>query len=234
MEDTSASASTSASVTADSQRPPLQSHLFPSFSALNIHGDADKNNKNSSRLKRTKARAHKLRNKLHEWEDKSPLGLPRAMPDMRFEQSYLATIRGFMHELQPEEGEEEKRAVREDRHGTDDHDAEGEKTEGGREKEHRVVATVSRTSEPELWLGNLKVEWYPLLWVTFRDQIISPLVQGTVWGLAGLALAQTRSFMMERRRLSAQHAPSHRSSASKGSSSSVGKSLLQALGLGRR
>ncbi|CAD6916298.1 unnamed protein product [Tilletia controversa] len=227
----------------DSQRPPLQSALFPSFSALNIHDDNDKKNK---RLARTKARAHKIRTKLHEWEDKSPLGaLPRAMPDMRFEQSYLATIRGFVHELTPEEGEQEKRAVREDRHGSHPDPADGaeeeekKKTRKGGAKgddEHKVVATVSRTSEPELWLGNLKIEWYPLLWVTFRDQIVSPLVQGAVWGIAGLALAQTRAFMLDRRRIST---PGYQAghggpSAGKTTTPSVGRSLLQALGLGRR
>lgn len=30
----------------------------------------------------------------------------------------------------------------------------------------------------------------PLLYVTFRDQLLSPLVQGAVWGVVGLCLTQ--------------------------------------------
>lgn len=30
----------------------------------------------------------------------------------------------------------------------------------------------------------------PLLYVTFRDQLLSPLVQGAMWGIVGLCLTQ--------------------------------------------
>jgi len=194
---------TMAADTSNQQHAALQAHLFPSFSALDIQANA----KQRGRLNKTKMRAHKLRNRLHQWEDKleektpfkGALGLPRAMPDMRFEQSYLATIRGFVHELRPEESTDEKRAVEQAR-GKD-----GAPSDLAEEitttKPPKVVATLHRTPEPELWVGNLKVDWYPLFWVTFRDQVMSPLVQGTVWGLAGLVLAQVRTLIFANRRI---------------------------------
>ncbi|KAK0519784.1 hypothetical protein OC835_007418 [Tilletia horrida] len=253
------------SVMAESSQPhaALQSHLFPSFSALSIHDAAgahgksrNSNSSKKSRLQRTKVGAHKLRTKLHEWEEKleqethirAPLGLPRAMPDMRFEQSYLATVRGFVHELRPEDTAEEKHAVLESRAEGDappDEAIFNEKQGSGNSDEERlpkVVATVTRTPEPELWLGNLKIDWYvlsryPLVWVTFRDQVVSPLIQGTVWGLAGLMFAQTRAFILDQRRLARQASAAGGHAATGGKraeKAGPGVSLLRALGLGRR
>ncbi|CBQ67512.1 conserved hypothetical protein [Sporisorium reilianum SRZ2] len=101
------------------------------------------------------------------------------LPDLRFEQSYLATIRGFLHEDTPQ------------------HDAD--------EKHHRVDVTHSAVrDEHELWLGNLRVEWFPILYVTLRDQLVSPLIQGAVWGLGGLLLAQVRQFVAARAKTGGQ------------------------------
>ncbi|KAK0547635.1 hypothetical protein OC846_004775 [Tilletia horrida] len=161
-----------------SQRIPQ--HLFPSFSALNIHADNEQHpqGRRSGRreriARRAKAQAHKIRTQLHSLEDQiehvadehhlpSPLGgLPRAMPDMRFEQSYLATIRKFVHELTPEEGEAEKLAVAQGdvQPGTSDDvgvtDSMTEKHT--QDSAPKVVATLTKTPEPELWLGNLKID----------------------------------------------------------------------------
>lgn len=64
------------------------------------------------------------------------------LPDLRFEQSYLATIRVFLHEEHPS------------RDSVDD--------EGNVEKDHHHKVTVTHSKvkhEHELWLGNLRVEW---------------------------------------------------------------------------
>lgn len=61
------------------------------------------------------------------------------LPDLRFEQFYLATIRGFLHEDQP--SNPPKDADEKDHH-------------------RKVDVTQSEVKdEHELWLGNLRVEW---------------------------------------------------------------------------
>lgn len=75
------------------------------------------------------------------------------LPDLRFEQSYLATIRGFLHEERPSSGSDdksdtfdEKRYLQVDGVSEDHH--------------HKVEITHSKAKdEHELWLGNLRVEW---------------------------------------------------------------------------
>ena len=73
-----------------------------------------------------------------------------AIPDMRFEQSFLASIRGFVHEVEHDTAEELKGERRE---------GSGEKPKKHGEKKRNIVATRSRTGEPELWLGRLRIEW---------------------------------------------------------------------------
>lgn len=71
------------------------------------------------------------------------------LPDLRFEQSYLATIRNFLHEEQPSSSnhhdESEKQPSSAD--AEEDHHHKVELTHGKAEGDH------------ELWLGNLRVEW---------------------------------------------------------------------------
>ena len=92
-----------------------------------------------------------------------------ALPDLRFEQSYLATIRSFLHERHPsspnspnnDDDDEEPSSPHNEKH-TPDHDV---------DHHHKVEITRSNaTNQYELWLGNLRVEWYvplpPLLFPT--------------------------------------------------------------------
>lgn len=39
----------------------------------------------------------------------------------------------------------------------------------------------------------------PLLYITLRDQLVSPLVQGALWGLAGLSFGHIKAFLASRR-----------------------------------
>ncbi|KAJ9477053.1 hypothetical protein PHBOTO_000721 [Pseudozyma hubeiensis] len=145
-------------------------------------------------------------------EDALTSKLP-TLPDLRFEQSYLATIRNFLHEEQP---------------SSSNHHDESEKQpsthDSGEDHHHKVELTHGKAGgDHELWLGNLRVEWFPILYVTVRDQLLSPLVQGAVWGLGGLLLTQFRQYL----------------SASKASRSAKGArggtpSILRSLGLGKR
>lgn len=113
----------------------------------------------------------------------SPLSLvPSVIPDLRFEQSYLASIRPFIHELTHEEAEQQKQRVlgekrgsgTEPRHGgdgdgDDDDDATpwivtGEKGEALGEKQGGSSVTKAKRpswhhGEPELWIGRLRIDW---------------------------------------------------------------------------
>ena len=66
------------------------------------------------------------------------------LPDLRFEQSYLATIRGFLHEDRPEDS-------------SSSGDAEKGNVEGEDEEDHHHKAAITHSksgnNEHELWLG---------------------------------------------------------------------------------
>lgn len=75
------------------------------------------------------------------------------LPDLRFEQSYLATIRNFLHEDKPTSSSpDEPSKFNEKQDGTD------EKGEDRHDKVE-VARSNAEQSEHELWLGNLRVEW---------------------------------------------------------------------------
>lgn len=73
-----------------------------------------------------------------------------SIPDMRFEQSYLASVRGFVHEYDLDSADEMKKEQK----------AGKEKSNGLEEKEApAVTSTRSRKGEPEIWLGRLRIQW---------------------------------------------------------------------------
>jgi hypothetical protein len=72
-----------------------------------------------------------------------------AIPDLRFEYSYLKNIQPF---------------VKIKRVATRAHAREGE-------------VEVAEESPREI----IEIEWGKVLWITLRDQVISPLLQGTLW-----------------------------------------------------
>ena len=86
--------------------------------------------------------------------------LPRrvpAVPDLRFEQSYLSSIRPFVH-VERSFGE------------TDAVDTKGK----GKEKAADVTPDAHVSTEV------ITIRWGRVAWITTRDQIISPLLQGAV------------------------------------------------------
>lgn len=175
-----------------------------------------------------------------------------ALPDLRFEQSYLATIRSFLHERHPSsltspnsDDDDEEPSSPHNEKQTPDHDV---------DHHHKVeIARSNATNQYELWLGNLRVEWYvpppllvhavrrtyadersncvrirfPIFYVTVRDQLLSPLVQGAVWGLGGLLLTQLRQYISARAKGAGLSKPATATKASSGS-------VLRSLGLNKR
>jgi len=112
------------------------------------------------------------------YQDRSPRSRPLlpAIPDLRFEQSYLKSIKTFIH---VEEDSEELRVVDEKRKGK-------AKAEHSQDQNTRVDATFRRDVTPIVdSLHHLVgIEWGNVFWVTTRDQVISPLLQGALWGVA--------------------------------------------------
>ncbi|PWN87363.1 hypothetical protein FA10DRAFT_213621, partial [Acaromyces ingoldii] len=96
-----------------------------------------------------------------------------SIPDMRFEQSYLASIRSLIHEVSTTEAADDLKR----KSGFDN-----EKVDGN----------------PEIWLGRLRIEWWSLLYLTVRDQILSPVIQGAVFAVGGIALGHVRAFIVAR------------------------------------
>ncbi|PIL23527.1 hypothetical protein GSI_14839 [Ganoderma sinense ZZ0214-1] len=91
------------------------------------------------------------------------------VPDMRFEYSYLRSVRQYVQLERPsasEKGKEKAADV-----------GDGEEQEGEQEQ-----------GQEEGQLGTreiMQVQWGRILWITTRDQVISPLLQGALWGVAG-------------------------------------------------
>ncbi|CDO70512.1 hypothetical protein BN946_scf184569.g55 [Trametes cinnabarina] len=88
------------------------------------------------------------------------------VPDLRFEYSYIRSVAPYIHvdrtsskpssQLTSEKGKE--RALPD-----------------GELDEVRVKTAVARATEI------VRVDWGQVLWITTRDQIISPLLQGALW-----------------------------------------------------
>lgn len=74
-----------------------------------------------------------------------------AVPDLRFEQSYMRSVKPYIH-LEP-------------------------RPEG--HPSHAVKLDVIPVVDSERQIARL--EWGQLIWVTTRDQVISPFLQGALW-----------------------------------------------------
>ncbi|KAK7681370.1 hypothetical protein QCA50_015461 [Cerrena zonata] len=123
-----------------------------------------------------------LHNDFHEpWGDHAHHHQRRriaAVPDLRFEQSYLRSIRPYVR-VEPISTE----VLSKDEKG---------KGVAGPEDDHDSSSKIVIRKEEDI-----RIQWASVLWVTTKDQIISPLLQGALWGIAGYylqpALATLRS-----------------------------------------
>lgn len=81
-----------------------------------------------------------------------PFPMLKTLPDLRFEQSYLASIKGYVHELDKEAADD----IKEERQ--DEKDAE-KGNESSDEQPHHIMKSQDPKGEHELWLGSLRIEW---------------------------------------------------------------------------
>ncbi|KAH9941594.1 uncharacterized protein BXZ73DRAFT_88105 [Epithele typhae] len=86
------------------------------------------------------------------------------VPDLRFEYSYTRSVAPYVKLDYPSPSATERSK--------------------GKEK---ATDTVEGAGEAAATVGTevVQVQWGNVLWVTMRDQVISPLAQGALWGVAG-------------------------------------------------
>jgi hypothetical protein len=108
------------------------------------------------------------------------------IPDLRFEYSYLRNIRPYVH-VERLGGLSSVSAQQQHRHlSTEDllsdyekveFSGKAEKRDDAQEPQHSVAVQNPSTGPKEI----VRVEWNKVIWVTTRDQVISPLLQGALW-----------------------------------------------------
>ncbi|SCV68878.1 BQ2448_999 [Microbotryum intermedium] len=136
------------------------------------------------------------------------------IPDLRYEQGILMSIRPFLHRVEstttttttfstPLAIESETIIVGDESnpHCSDRSPAHQERHEERKEVEEKTAMVSSGLTseaaqkgfkegvETDLYAGPLRLEWGNIIYVIFRDQFVYPLLQGLVWGAGGLWLA---------------------------------------------
>jgi len=97
------------------------------------------------------------------------------VPDLRFEQSYLQSIKPYVHIVQ---------------HNSVDIPIDAK----GKMKAVAVDETERNLAHRE----DIQIQWGRVVWITTRDQVISPLLQGALRGLAGVFLVPLLNGLGER------------------------------------
>lgn len=93
------------------------------------------------------------------------------IPDLRFEQSYLKSIGNFVR-------------VEKDPHALGVVDGKGkEKVKLPQDGQEEIVHVIRSDVKPIVDSSHhlVRIEWSRVAWVTVRDQVISPLLQGALW-----------------------------------------------------
>ena len=91
------------------------------------------------------------------------------IPDLRFEYSYLRSIQPYfkVQRIVPETRQDIDTGLGEGYESVDAH------SDKGKEKEGEQLQVVRSET--------IEVQWGKIIWVTTRDQVISPLLQGALW-----------------------------------------------------
>ncbi|GAA5911859.1 hypothetical protein JCM8208_002462 [Rhodotorula glutinis] len=137
------------------------------------------------------------------------------IPDLRFEQGVLASIRPFLHRADADAD-------------ADEDDSSDEKKGKLRAAEKGALASANLTAEggpkgespSDIFMAPLRIQWSQVSYVLVRDQVVFPLLQGILWGVAGFYLSSAWDW--NKARLAAK------------SSGTARPSLLRSVGLGAR
>ncbi|KAF6764286.1 hypothetical protein DFP72DRAFT_1059283 [Ephemerocybe angulata] len=109
--------------------------------------------------------------------------LTQAIPDLRFEYSYMRSLQSFVKITRTEVYEPSRKPVPleddsdEGSYEKLDFDSETGQPGEGEVGRNAAATTVSSTEV-------IEVQWGKVLWITTRDQVISPLIQGALWAIA--------------------------------------------------
>ncbi|KIO21616.1 hypothetical protein M407DRAFT_28824 [Tulasnella calospora MUT 4182] len=100
-----------------------------------------------------------------------PVHLPK-IPELRFEQAYLLSIKPFIHP--GNEGDKDA--------------GKGKEKESSKGDAAMLLQEGVLTETDSVYGVPLRIDWGSVAWVTLRDQVISPLLQGAAWGTASVIL----------------------------------------------
>ncbi|GAA5908301.1 uncharacterized protein JCM6883_004340 [Sporobolomyces salmoneus] len=108
------------------------------------------------------------------------------IPDLRYEQGILSSIKPFLHSTKTTTmGKKVKRE-------TEEHEEKLETVEKVVLASSQLTAGTEEdaegTHQSDALMGPLRIEWGMVSYVLFRDQVIFPLLQGVLWGMAGIYL----------------------------------------------
>ncbi|KIJ61566.1 hypothetical protein HYDPIDRAFT_115728 [Hydnomerulius pinastri MD-312] len=92
------------------------------------------------------------------------------IPDLRFEQTYLSRIRTCIHIESAAQGAKEKQK---------------EPTESAEEEEATYIAATHVNPLINSSQQVVRVDWGKVAYITLRDQVMMPLLQGMLWGIIG-------------------------------------------------
>lgn len=87
-----------------------------------------------------------------------------AIPDLRFEQSYMLSIAPYVHWRDS---------------SSSSTSASGMRSEKGKAVENAALVSAAEADVQAVEV--VSIEWNRVIWITVRDQVISPLLQGTIW-----------------------------------------------------
>ncbi|GAA5980290.1 hypothetical protein JCM10908_001601 [Rhodotorula pacifica] len=169
-------------------------------------------------------RRHRRRPRAHSDAHSDAAGPERIpvppIPDLRYEQGVLASLQPFVHRVPASTSSSPSSAIK----PKDGHKLlrqETEKHERKVESAEKVSLaarnlTAEGTSAPDrpsdIFLSPLRIEWTRVAYVIVRDQVLSPLVQGVLWGVAGFYLSALWSWNKARIAASRSGVPSSRPS----------------------
>ncbi|GAA5990163.1 hypothetical protein JCM5350_002527 [Sporobolomyces pararoseus] len=119
------------------------------------------------------------------------------IPDLRYEQGILSSIKPFLHTTTtPRRQGTRGNKSSEEKRETEEHEEKFETIEKTVLASSQLTAGHGRETELEqgshqsdaLMSGGLRIEWGMVTYVLFRDQVVFPLLQGVLWGMAGIYL----------------------------------------------
>ncbi|KAF8814673.1 hypothetical protein BYT27DRAFT_7249721 [Phlegmacium glaucopus] len=99
------------------------------------------------------------------------------IPDLRFEYSYLRSIRPYI-QIERSTSASVSTGVQPVDSALEDQEYERINIPGDEKETEGNARTLILTSEI------VHVQWRKVIWITLRDQVISPLLQGSLWALA--------------------------------------------------